>query len=223
MKVLIVEDDAEIAEQLATALRREGHKPSICGDGPSGEDEALLNSYGLVLLDVMLPGRDGWQVCRNLRRAGVATPILMLTARDAVPDRVEGLDAGADDYLVKPFDLRELLARVRALQRREAKLRSGVLEVGDLVIDPHAQTVHRGEEMVRLTPREFTLLEALARNAGRVLTREAILERVWNNDEALPNTVNFHMSSLRRKVDPEGKLIATVHGFGYVLRLGSEG
>ncbi|HMS56185.1 MAG TPA: response regulator transcription factor [Fimbriimonadaceae bacterium] len=220
MRILIVEDDPDISSGIATALNRAGYKTHISETGTDGEDEAMLNAYGLILLDLMLPGKNGREVCRTLRRAGVATPILMITARDAVSDRVEGLDAGADDYLVKPFAIDELLARVRALTRREAKHRSAVLEVGDLKIDTLAQSVHVGGQEVHLTQREFSLLEALARNEGRVLTRKAILERVFNTDEALPNTVNFHMSSLRKKVDPESKLIQTVHGLGYVLRRG---
>lgn len=218
MRVLIIEDDVEIAELLASAMRRAGYRPTIALDGAEGQEEALINSYGIILLDVMLPTLDGRSVCRNLRRAGIDAPILMLTAKDAIADRVTGLDVGADDYLVKPFDVQELLARIRALSRRDAHRREGRVEVGGLAIDSRAQTVTRNGEPLRLTPREFALLEALARNEGRVLSREAILERVFNNDEALPNTVNYHMSSLRRKVDPEGRLIQTVHGFGYTLK-----
>lgn len=218
MRVLIVEDDAEIAEQLAAVLRRHDYRPDVAPDGPAGESAALEGSYGIILLDLMLPGRDGLEVCRRLRQAGVSTPILMLTARDAVPDRVKGLDAGADDYLPKPFSVSELLARMRALRRRESVRRESVLAGGGLELDAVARTVRKDGAEVRLTRREYELLEALMRNAGRVLTREAILERVWNNEEALPNTVNFHLSSLRRKVDPEGRIIRTVHGFGYTFR-----
>ncbi|MCW5936123.1 MAG: response regulator transcription factor [Fimbriimonadaceae bacterium] len=220
MRVLVVEDDEEIAEQLAIALRNSGHKPTVAKDGVEGEREALLNPYGVILLDVMMPGRNGFEVCRRLRQSGVETPILMLTAKDAVEDRVTGLDTGADDYLVKPFEIAELLARIRSLARRDSQTRTGVVTINDLVVDSRTQTATKAGEPLRLTPREFSLLEALVRNEGRTLTREAILERVWNNDEALPNTVSFHMSSLRKKVDPEAKLIHTVHGFGYVLRRG---
>lgn len=222
MRVLIVEDDAEIAEQLVTALKRAGYRADVASDGPSGEEAAWLESYAIILLDLMLPGRSGTEVCRNWRRAGLTTPILMLTARDAVPDRVDGLDAGADDYLPKPFAMAELLARMRALLRRESARRGAVLSAGDLEVDSLAQTVQvRGQE-VHLTPREYALLEALIRNPGRVLTRDAILDRVWHNEEALPNTVSFHLSSLRKKVDPEGRLIRTVHGFGYTLKSDDE-
>lgn len=215
---MIVEDDPDIAEGVSTALRRAGYKVEVAADGNQGEEQALLNSFGIILLDLMLPGKDGRTVCQNLRRAGVATPILMMTARDQIKDRVLGLDSGADDYLVKPFAIDELLARVRALTRRESNNRSDILEFGGIRLDAVGQTVEVEGIPVRLTHREFELLEALLRNRGRVLTREAILERVFNSDEALPNTVNFHMSSLRKKVDPDSKWIQTVHGFGYSLR-----
>ncbi len=222
MRILIVEDDPDIAEGIEIALRRASYKPEVARDGVRGEELAFLNSYAVILLDLMLPGRDGREVCKNLRNAGISTPILMITARDQVNDRVFGLDAGADDYLVKPFAIEELLARIRALTRRESKKRGTVLEFGPIKLDTldHAVTVS-GQE-VKLTKREFDLLEALLRNTGRVLTRDAILERVFNNDEALPNTVNFHMSSLRKKVDPQGQWIQTVHGVGYVARSGAE-
>lgn len=203
------------------ALKRENYHVDYAADGLKGEELAMINSYGVILLDLMLPGKDGQTICRNLRASGVSTPVLMVTAKDQVRDRVEGLDLGADDYLVKPFALEELLARVRALTRRETSQRSSKLEVGPISIDSLAQVVTVNGEEVHLTQREYSLLEALARNLGRVLTRDAILQRIWNNDEALPNTVNFHMKSLRRKVDPDGKIIHTVHGFGYVMRLDS--
>jgi len=218
VRILIVEDDPDILAGLETALGRAGHHVETADNGPDGEQRALLHTYGLIVLDWMMPGKDGVSVCRTIRDCGIATPVLMLTARDDVTDRVQGLDAGADDYLVKPFAIEELLARVRALGRRESERRESILYAGDLVIDTLAQTVTGNGTPVHLTRREFELLEALARNRDRVLTRDTILTRVWNNDEALPNTVNFHMSSLRRKIDPEGKLIETVHGFGYRLR-----
>jgi two-component system copper resistance phosphate regulon response regulator CusR len=220
MRVLVVEDDPVLSRELGKALTKEGYRAKVLGDGLDAVDEVLVNSYGVIVLDVMLPGIDGFEVCRRLRRAGVETPVLMLTAKDAVDDRVTGLDTGADDYLVKPFDVQELLARLRALKRREASRRADVIEVADLVIDVRAHTVTRGGRMVELTPREFDLLEALARNPGQTLTRDAILQRVWNDDRSLPNTVNFHVVSLRRKIDQgsEQKLIHTVHGLGYVLK-----
>jgi len=217
VRVLLVEDDPDIAQGVQTALRRAGYEVEWCADGDAGEEAAMLHSFGVILLDWMLPGRSGIEICRTLREMEIATPILMLTARDAVADRVAGLDGGADDYLVKPFSVEELLARVRALARRESAVRSSVVRVADLEIDTKARIVRQAGQVVSLTPRELSLLEALAQNPGRVLTREAILERVWNNDEALPNTVNFHMASLRKKVDPAGRLIRTVHGLGYTL------
>lgn len=220
MRVLVVEDDEVIAKALGTALAKEGYRPKLVGTGPDAVEAAIAESFGLIVLDVMIPGFDGFEVCRRLRKAGLETPVLMLTARDAVDDRVAGLDTGADDYLVKPFDVQELLARLRALKRREAAQKSDVIEVADLRVDSRAHTVQRAGTTIELTKREFELLEALARNAGRTLTRDAILQRVWNDDDALPNTVNFHVVSLRRKVDEgfEKKLIHTVHGLGYTLK-----
>jgi two-component system, OmpR family, copper resistance phosphate regulon response regulator CusR len=217
VRILIIEDDPDIAQGVATALRREGHHPEVAATGPEGENLALMNSYGAILLDLMLPGRPGDEVCRRLRQADVRTPILMMTARDAVPDRVSGLDAGADDYIVKPFAVDELLARLRAVTRRENQRKRDVIYVGGITVDVAAKTVTVDEKPVHLTAREFDLLATMARNPGRVYTREFILENVWNNDEALPNTVSFHMSSLRKKVDPGGRYIRTVHGLGYVL------
>lgn len=218
--MLLVEDDLVIAEQIARTLERERFRVDTVRDGIAAESRGLDAGYNLIVLDVMLPGTDGWEVCENLRRAKVRTPILMLTARDSVEDRVRGLEGGADDYLAKPFDIRELMARVRALLRREQAQKTGVLSVADLEIDTNARAVRRGGALVKLTRREYDLLEALVRNEGRTLTREAILERVWNNEESLLNTVNFHVASLRKKVDAEfePKLIQTVHGVGYVVR-----
>lgn len=220
MRILIVEDDLVIASELERALRRQNHQADVARDGESGLNLAIENSYAAIVLDVMLPGKSGIEVCKSLRTAQNPTPILMLTARDAIEDRVAGLDAGADDYLVKPFDFQEFMARIRAITRRESQNKAELIEIADLSIDPHSFTVKRGSEVISLTRREFTLLEALARHTGHVLTRDAILDRVWNNLENQPNTVNFHMSSLRKKIDPPHlpRLIHTVHGLGYVLR-----
>lgn len=220
MRVLVVEDDAVISKALGQALTKEGYRPRLVDNGPDAVREAIESSFGVIVLDVMIPGFDGFEVCRRLRKAGVETPVLMLTAKDAVDDRVHGLDTGADDYLVKPFDVQELLARLRALKRREAAQKAVVLSIADLTIDTLGHTVVRAGKKIELTKREFELLEALARNAGRTLTRDAILQRVWNDDSALPNTVNFHVVSLRRKVDEgfETKLIHTVHGLGYTMK-----
>lgn len=211
-----------IAEQIARTLERERFKVDTVRDGVEAEGKGYDSAYNLIILDVMLPGRDGWTICENLRRAKVRTPILMLTARDSVEDRIRGLEGGADDYLPKPFDVRELMARMKALLRRDQVHKTGVLAIADLEIDTGARTVTRSGQLIKLTRREYDLLEALAKNEGRTLTREAILERIWNNEESQLNTVNFHVASLRKKVDADfdPKLIQTVHGIGYVLRAG---
>lgn len=220
MRILVIEDDHSIGEQLAKTLTKEGYAVEWVRDGEAGVETALQHPYGLILLDLMLPKRDGWQVCQDLRRARSEVPILMLTARGEVSDRVRGLDMGADDYLPKPFDFQELLARIRALTRRDKVAKAGRIQVGDLVVDMNARTVSRDGLALHLTPREYSLFEALVRNAGRTLTREAIIERIWGDDTSMSNTVNFHVTSLRKKIDTgEGpSLIETVHGFGYRLR-----
>lgn len=220
MRILLVEDDEVIASELKSALERERWTVDLATSGPDALEAAEFNQHGLIVLDIMLPGLDGWEVCRRLRKRRHPAPILMLTARDSVEDRIRGLEEGADDYLPKPFDVRELLARIRALIRRDKVHRTGVIQIADLEIDSQAHVVRRQGVEIHLTPREYSLLEALARNEGRTLTREVILESVWGNEESLENTVNFHVTSLRRKVDApfEQKLIHTVHGFGYVLR-----
>ncbi|MBV6458836.1 MAG: Response regulator MprA [Fimbriimonadaceae bacterium] len=217
MRILVVEDDAVLGEQLVKSLTREGFRVDWAKDGEEGVDRAILHPYSLVLLDVMLPKLNGFEVCRSLRQVQVDMPILMLTARDEVSDKVTGLDAGADDYLAKPFAFPELMARIRALTRRSSVSKSAVLQVADLEISTIDQSVKRAGELVHLTPREYSLLVALAQNRGRVLSREVILERVWGDDQSLSNTVNFHVTSLRKKIDSDraGSLIETVHGFGY--------
>ncbi len=220
MRILLVEDDKIISEQIAAALAKERLDVEVVRSGERALDVALGSRFNLIVLDIMLPKLDGWAVCERVRAAGILTPILMLTARDSIDDRVKGLQGGADDYLSKPFDLRELLARVHVLLRRDAVHRTGLIKIADLVIDSVAHRVERGGKEVTLTPREYALLEALARNEGRTLTREVILESIWNNDESLENTVNFHVTSLRKKIDApfKQKLIHTVHGIGYVMR-----
>lgn len=220
MRILVVEDDLVIASGLERVLRKNGYHPDVAHDGETGLRLAFENNYALFVFDVMLPKMDGFELCRTVRRAKIDTPVLMLTARDTVEDKVEGLDTGADDYLVKPFSTQELLARLRALSRRQNALKSETVQIADLVLDGRTHTATRAGKDLKLTKREFTLLEALARNAGQILSRDVILERVWNNEEALPNTVNFHLSSLRKKLDADHptKLIHTVHGFGYTLK-----
>lgn len=219
MRILLIEDDEVIAELVQTALQEARFEVDVALNGNRGLEAALEGAYSLVILDLMIPGRDGWSVCRALRSKRVTIPILMLTARDAVDDRVRGLEAGADDYLPKPFDFKELLARVRALLRRDRIHKARVIAIADLEIDTTAGKVRRAGKDVHLTPREYSLLEALATQEGRVVSREMILERVWLDEESYSNTVNVHMASLRRKIDAEHpvKLIHTVHGRGYVL------
>jgi DNA-binding response OmpR family regulator len=220
VRILLVEDDPVIGAEIKSALQGEGYMVEHVTDGVQALEAQPYGDFKLILLDIMLPKMDGWAVCERLRQKKVATPILMLTARDSVDDRVRGLEGGADDYLSKPFDVRELLARVKALIRRDKVHRTGKIQISDLEIDSNAKTVRRAGKDIHLTPREYSLLEALARNEGRTITREVILEGVWNNEERLENTVNFHITSLRKKVDAdfEPKLIHTVHGFGYVLK-----
>ena len=221
MKILLVEDEKGIANLIREGLEEANHTVEVAGDGQTGLDMALENAYHLIVLDVMLPRRDGWSVCEALRAARCRAPILMLTARDTVADRVRGLDAGADDYLPKPFDFQELMARVRALLRRDKIHRTRLIRVADLEIDTAQRRVTRSGTEILLSNREYDLLEALAANEGKVLTREAIQERIWMNEDAYSNTVNVYIGMLRKKVDAGHavKLIQTVHRVGYTLRL----
>jgi two-component system, OmpR family, response regulator len=211
-----------MARLLKRGLEEEGHAVDVGADGPEGFWLATENSYGLIVLDVMLPGVDGFELCRKLRAAGNWTPVLMLTARDAVDDRVRGLDAGADDYLVKPFSLRELSARLRALTRRDDRARPVVLSVGDLRLDPAAKRAWRGSAELQLSPKEFALLELFLRHPGSVLTRSQIIDAAWDFAyEGTSNVVDQYVTYLRRKIDaPFGRHdIETVRGMGYRLRL----
>lgn len=223
MHILLVEDERRLASAIRRVLEEEGHVVDVVHDGEDGLYQALLETYDVIVLDVMLPGRDGFSVARELRAKGRTTPILMLTARDAIPDRVAGLDAGADDYLVKPFALSELLARLRALDRR-ARMSAGeghVLRVGDLELDLRAREARRGGRRVELTAKEFALLEALMRHPGQVLTRSQLLDMVWHYDATIEsNIVDTYVHYLRTKVDKdfEPKLIRTVRGAGYAIR-----
>ncbi len=210
-----------MARLLKRGLEEEGHAVDVGADGPEGFWLATENSYGLIVLDVMLPGFDGFELCRKLRAAGDWTPVLMLTARDAVDDRVRGLDAGADDYLVKPFSLLELGARLRALARRDDRARPVTLSNGDLRLDPAAKRAWRGESELQLSPKEFALLELFLRHAGSVLTRSQILEAAWDFAyDGSSNVVDQYVTYLRRKIDaPFGRHdIETVRGMGYRLR-----
>ena len=221
MRVLVVEDEVRMAGLLERALREEGHAVDVAADGPEGLWLATENAYGAIVLDVMLPGLDGFQLCRRLRESGRWVPVLMLTARDAVGDRVRGLDAGADDYLIKPFSLIELAARLRALARRDDRSRPVILAEGDLKLDPAAKRAWRAAAELHLSPKEFSLLELFLRHPGHVLTRSQIIEEIW--DFAYvggSNIVDQYVNYLRRKVDVpfERHHIETVRGMGYRLR-----
>ncbi|HUZ19227.1 MAG TPA: response regulator transcription factor [Acidimicrobiales bacterium] len=221
MRVLIVEDDRRMAHLLRRGLMEEGHAVDLAGDGPEGLWYATENSYDAIVLDVMLPGFDGFKLCRKLRDQGLWTPVLMLTARGEVRDRVLGLDAGADDYLTKPFSFMELAARLRALARRGQPERPTVLEVGDLRLDPAARRVWRAEVEIVLTPKEFALLALLMAHPGEVLTRTRIIDSVWDFAyDGTSNVVDLYIGYLRRKLDrPFGRSdIETIRGVGYRLR-----
>ncbi len=220
MRILLVEDEVKMARALRRGLEQEGHTIDVSADGDDGLSKALEYDYDAVVLDVMLPGRDGFSICRELRANGRWSPVLMLTARDAVDDRIRGLDVGADDYLIKPFAFGELLARLRALVRRGPTERPPVISVGDVELDPAAHTVTRSGRAVDLSAREFALLEFLMRHPGEVLSRTRILEQVWDYSYAgFSNVVDVYVAYLRRKLErPFGRpLIRTVRGVGYAL------
>jgi two-component system OmpR family response regulator len=226
MRILVVEDDAKVASFLVRALEEEGHAVDAVADGESGANMGHLNEYDLILLDVQLPRRDGLQVAAELRRNGVVTPILMLTSRDTTQDVVRGLNAGADDYLTKPFALEELLARVSALTRRQLGPATGVLRYQDLEMDRLRRVVKRGGRRLDLSPREFRLLEFFLLNPERVAGRTTLLEKVWDMSfDPETNVVDAHISNLRRKMEEGGRprLIQTVRGAGYSLRGDEDG
>jgi two-component system OmpR family response regulator len=221
MRVLIVEDEAKLANLLRRGLAKEGIAADVLGNGEDALWRATATEYDAIVLDVMLPGMDGMEVCRRLRADGVAAPILMLTARDSVSDRVAGLDRGADDYLTKPFSYAELLARLRALFRRGPAERPPELAVGELRLDPATRRAWRGEDEVELSPKEFAVLETFMRRPGEVLSRFQLLEHAWDYEyENRSNVVDAYVRLLRRKIDrPFGvRSIETVRGAGYRLR-----
>jgi two-component system copper resistance phosphate regulon response regulator CusR len=220
MRLLVVEDDARIARFVAKGLREQAYAVDVAGTGEDALYQAAVNTYDLVILDVMIPAPDGFAVCRELRKSGQRMPILMLTARDAVEERIAGLDHGADDYLTKPFEFRELLARLRALLRRSGELRSEKIAVADLVLDTGAQTARRASRQITLTAKEYALLEYLARNAGRVVRRAEIAEHVWDETfDPFSNLIEVYVNRLRRKIDEDSTkpLLHTRRGVGYVL------
>jgi DNA-binding response OmpR family regulator len=220
MRLLLVEDDARIARFVAKGLREQTYAVDVSATCDDALYQAAINTYDLVILDVMIPGGDGFSVCRELRKSGQRMPILMLTARDAVEDRISGLDSGADDYLTKPFEFRELLARLRALLRRSGELRPAKITVADLVLDTAAQSVSRGGQTVPLTAKEYALLEFLARNAGRVVGRAEIAEHVWDETfDPFSNLIEVYINRVRRKIDADSAkpLLQTRRGAGYLL------
>jgi two-component system OmpR family response regulator len=215
MRVLVVEDEPDLLRSLLQAVREDGYAADGAEDGEEGLFKAENYDYDAILLDVMLPEMDGWEVLQRLRRTK-KTPVLMLTARDAVRDRVKGLDTGADDYVVKPFDIDEVLARLRALIRRAASEAQPQLQIGDVVIDMAARTVKRGEESVTLTAREYALLEFLALHRGKLVTRTTLYEHLFDeNDDTLSNLLDVHVSNLRKKLGHE--FITTRRGHGYSI------
>jgi DNA-binding response OmpR family regulator len=224
MKILLVEDNEPIARMIERGLNSDGYDIVVTNNGKSALDIASRSNFSLIVLDIMLPELSGIEVCERLRDRGNRVPILMLTARDTVEDRVRGLDVGADDYLNKPFAFPELSARVRALLRRDKIHRTKIIKIADLTIDTGQHLVTRGGTEIGLSHREYELLEALAAHESQVLTREVILERVWMNDDTYSNTVDVYINMLRKKIDAgqNVKLIHTVRGTGYTLRVLAE-
>lgn len=223
-QILVVDDDEKITSMLRRGLAFEGYQVTTANDGMEGLRKVLEIEPRLIILDVMMPRVDGWEVCRRIRESGSATSILMLTAKDEVADRVKGLDMGADDYLIKPFALEELLARVRMLLRRSSETgtaKSSKLEYGDMVLDPDAREVFRGDVRVELTTKEFDLLHLFIMNPNRVLSRDLIMEKVWGYDySGESNVLEVYVALLRQKLEEHGhkRVIQTVRGAGYVLR-----
>jgi len=225
MRILLVEDEPSAARMLAKGLREQTYAVDVAQDGEAAIYQASVNDYDLIILDIMLPHKDGFEVCRELRNKGLTIPILILTARDAVQDRIMGLDIGADDYLTKPFDFHELLARLRALLRRGPALRPETVAIADLSVDTRARQVSRGGRQIELTAKEYALLEYLARRAGEVVSRAEIAEHVWEeNFDPFSNLIEVYVQRLRRKID-EGhalKLLRTRRGEGYMLTSAKE-
>ncbi|MEW6362757.1 MAG: winged helix-turn-helix domain-containing protein [Acidobacteriota bacterium] len=220
MRILLVEDDRRIADFVGKGLRENAYAVDIASDGDEATYLAAINAYDLYILDINLPVKDGFQVCRELRESGIKKPILMLTARDTIDDRILGLDTGADDYIIKPFEFRELLARLRALLRRHSDIRSPKIIVADLEIDTISRTVRRNGKQIELTSKEYALLEFLAINKCKVVTREEISEHVWDDSfDPFSNLIEVYIRRLRSKLDEgyESQLIHTRRGMGYIL------
>jgi DNA-binding response OmpR family regulator len=226
VRILLAEDDRQLRESIARGLREASYAVDDAPDGAKALFLAAVNEYDAIVLDIVLPEKDGIDVCRQIRRKGVHAPILMLTARDTVEDKITGLDAGADDYLTKPFDFGELLARLRALVRRRGDVLPGELSVADLVVDTRRHSARRGKRDISLTTKEYALLEHLVRNAGRIVTRAEINAHVWDdNHDPFSNLIDVYMSRLRRKVDggEQLALISTRRGVGYMLAAPASG
>lgn len=221
MRVLVVEDAKDMNRLIVKTLTRAGYSVDGCYNGEEALDFLAGAEYDAILLDVMMPKMDGYALLEKLRSQGMDTPVLFLTARDAISDRVKGLDLGADDYLVKPFDFEELLARIRAMTRKKAGKRSNVFTLGDLQVDAQSHTVTRGGQEINLLPKEFTILEYMIRNQGTVLSREQLENQIWNYERSgSSNNIDVYISKLRKKIDGDGqsRLLHTIRGVGWVLR-----
>ncbi len=221
MRLLVVEDEKKVSSFIKKGLEEEGYAVDVALDGKTGLEMAMDRVHDLIILDIHLPGMDGLSVLHELRKGKVPTPVLLLTVRANIEDKVLGLDAGADDYLTKPFAFEELVARIRALLRRQMEAKRTVLKISDLMLDPAARTVFRGERKIELTAKEYALLDYFIRNPGRILTRTMIAEHVWDYDfDSESNIIDVYVNYLRRKIDSESeqKLIHTVRGVGYVLK-----
>ena len=221
MRILVVEDEQDMNLLIQKVLKRSGYSVDVCFDGQEAEDYLAGTEYDVILLDVMLPKRDGYQLVADLRGKGVDTPVLFLTARDSIADRVKGLDLGADDYLVKPFDFDELLARIRVLSRKRVGHKSNQFTVADLTLDVERRQVYRAGQEIRLLPKEFSILECLMRGKGNVLSRRQIEDSIWNYDDTpSSNNVDVYISKLRKKIDGDTpvKLLHTIRGVGWVLQ-----
>jgi Response regulators consisting of a CheY-like receiver domain and a winged-helix DNA-binding domain len=220
MRILLVEDEPRMANVIAKGLREHAYAVDVSGDGDAALYQTSINDYDLIILDVLLPKRNGFEICRDLRMSGNSTPVLMLTARATVDDRVEGLEAGADDYLTKPFSFRELLARVKALLRRETKLRPDIFQIGDLIIDSASHRVSRANQEIVLTAKEYAMLEYLAQRKGQLVSRADIATHVWDESfDPFSNAIEVYMNRLRKKIDERhsSKLLHTRRGEGYIL------
>ena len=225
MKILVIEDEKKVANFLQKGLKEEQYVVDVAYDGLEGEDLATTNDYDLILLDIMLPGKDGIEILKTLRRQQINTPVIMLTAKEMVEDKIEGFNAGCDDYISKPFSFEELLVRIRAVLRRGSGPLSNVLTFADLTLDLISHKVIRGDREIELTAKEYTLLEYLVRNPNRVLTRTMIAEHVWDyNYDSFTNVIDVYINYLRNKVDRgfATKLIHTVRGVGYVMKEGKK-